>query len=392
MKFFFFHLMPYGALDLDYTETHNSAWVTLPNSYYDPVEGHALYHRYLDELELADELGYDGVCVNEHHSTAYGMMPAPNVLAGALSRNIKNGVICVLGRALPIIDEPLTIAEEFAMLDNLLAGRFIAGFVRGIGCEYHTSGANPGFSHERFHEAHDLIVRAWTETGPFAFEGKHYHYQYVNLWPRPYQQDPHPLIWVPSQGSTETIDWTAHPDRKYTYLITFSPVESVTRNMNAYRRRAEEYGYEAGGDQLGWALPLYVAETDEIAVREARPHVEAFFNKFILSPSEFKLPPGYSSMRSYKTVMEQKYKVRQGYLTIEKLMEQGMFVCGSPATVTETLERRQSEMGFENLVAMQQFGTLPRELTEKNLRLFAAEVMPKLRDVGATQTAAALAE
>ncbi len=384
MKFFFFHLMPYAELDLDYDKTHNSTWVTLPNSYYDPKKGHLLYHRYLDELELADQLGYDGICVNEHHSTAYGMMPAPNVLAGALARTTSNAKICVLGRALPIIDEPLTIAEEFAMLDNLLAGRFIAGFVRGIGCEYHTSGANPGFSHERFHEAHDLIVRAWTETGPFVFEGKHYHYQYVNLWPRPYQT-PHPPIWVPSQGSAETIDWAAHPDRRYTYLITFSPSEAVARNMNAYRARCEEYGYQASSAQLGWALPLYVAETDEIANREAKPHIEAFFNKFITSPVEFKLPPGYSSMRSYKTVMEQKYKVRQGFLSAEALMEAGMFVCGSPSTVVEILERRQSEMGFENLVAMLQFGTLPAELTEKNLRLFAAEIMPKLRDVGVSK-------
>jgi len=381
MEFHCFHLMPYGALDLEYTETHNSAWLTLPNDYYDPVEGHALYNRYLDELVLADELGFDGVCVNEHHSTAYGMMPAPNVLAGALARQTTNATVCVLGRALPIVDEPLTIAEEFAMLDNLLAGRFVAGFVRGIGAEYHASGANPAFSHERFHEAHDLIVRAWTETGPFAFEGKHYHYQYVNLWPRPYQ-DPHPPIWVPSQGSTETIEWSAYPDRKYTYLITFSPIESVRRNMAGYCRQAEDYGYQAPPSQLGWALPVYIAETDEIAHREAKPHIEAFFNKFLLAPVEYKLPPGYSSPDSYKRVMESS-RLRQKEISFEALMENGMIACGSAATVVELLERRHHEMGFGKLVAMMQFGTLPAELTEKNLRLFAAEVMPKLRHVGA---------
>ena len=135
MKFFFFHLMPYGALDLDYDKKYEAAYLTLPNSYYDPRKGHEFYHRYLDELVMADGLGYDGVCVNEHHQTAYGMMPSPNVLAGALSRQVENATICVLGRALPIINEPLTIAEEFAMLDNLTAGRFIAGVVRGLGTE-----------------------------------------------------------------------------------------------------------------------------------------------------------------------------------------------------------------------------------------------------------------
>jgi alkanesulfonate monooxygenase SsuD/methylene tetrahydromethanopterin reductase-like flavin-dependent oxidoreductase (luciferase family) len=391
MKFFFFHLMPYGDLDLDYDKVHPSASINLPNSYYDPVKGHALYHRYLDELGLADRLGYDGVCVNEHHQTAYGMMPSPNVLAGALAREIERAKVCVLGRALPIVNNPLTIAEEFAMIDNLTAGRFIAGFVRGIGAEYHASMTNPGFSLERFREAHDLIVRAWTETGPFHFEGKHYHFQYVNLWPRPYQR-PHPPVWIPSQGSTETLDWAAHPDRRYTYLITFSPATAVAKNLNAYRARCAAYGYACASEQLGWAMPLYIAETDEIARREARPHIEAFFNKFLKSPSEYKAPPGYSSLASYKIVQEQKYKVRQQYLSIETVMDNGMFVCGSPATVVETMERRFAEMGFGNLVGMLQFGTLPRELTEKNLRLFAAEVMPKLRALGEPAPKAAAAE
>ncbi len=114
VKFYFRHLMPYGHLDLDYDASCEVAFLTLPNSYYDPELGHRLYHRYLDELELADALGFDGVCVNEHHQTAYGMTPAPNVLAGALSRSIKNSKVCVLGRALPITDNPLSIAEECA--------------------------------------------------------------------------------------------------------------------------------------------------------------------------------------------------------------------------------------------------------------------------------------
>ncbi|MET0277175.1 MAG: LLM class flavin-dependent oxidoreductase, partial [Pseudorhodoplanes sp.] len=97
MKFFFFHLMPYAALDPDYDKQYNSAWVTLPNTYYDPKIGHQLYNRYLDELEYADQVGFDGICVNEHHSNAYGMMPIPGVMAGALARRTKNCKIAVLG-------------------------------------------------------------------------------------------------------------------------------------------------------------------------------------------------------------------------------------------------------------------------------------------------------
>ena len=167
MKFIAFHLMPYADLDLSYTDKYESAWVTLPNSYYDPVKGHALYNRYLDELEYADQLGFDGLGVNEHHQNAYGLMATPGVIAGALARRTK-GTIAVLGRALPLVNNPLVIAEEFSILDNITGGRLIAGFVRGIGAEYHSWNMNPAFSHERFGEAHDLIVRAWTETGPVS--------------------------------------------------------------------------------------------------------------------------------------------------------------------------------------------------------------------------------
>jgi len=386
MKFFFFHLMPYGAVDLDAID--GNAWVTFSNRHYDPKQGHKLYNRYLDELELAADLGFDGVCVNEHHQTAYGMMPQPSILAGALARRTEKAKICVLGRALPLTTNPLSIAEEYAMIDNITGGRLIAGFVRGIGCEYHSYMVNPGFSLERFHEAHDLIIEAWTKEGPFPFDGKHYRFQYVNLWPRPYQE-PHPPIWIPSQGSRETLEWASHPDRKYTYLITFSPVESVTRNLTAYAAQCEAYGYQCTPEQLGWALPLYVSETDEKAAQEAAPHIENFFNKFLVSPVEYKLPPGYSSMASYKYVMATKFKHREDFLSYKGVTDNGMFLCGSPSTVAERLEELQSQMGFGNLVPMMQFGTLPGELTEKSMRLFAEKVMPKLRPIASAEMAAA---
>ena len=106
------------------------------------------------------------------------------------------------------------------MLDVISGGRIISGFVRGIGAEYHSYGVEPHHSRERFHEALDLIVRAWTEPGPFAWDGKHYRYRYVNPWPRPLQQ-PHPPISIPSQGRAETIEWAA--ERRYPLACTFGP-------------------------------------------------------------------------------------------------------------------------------------------------------------------------
>ena len=89
MQVYCFHLMPWAYLPEDFFQSYKSAWVTCPNTFYDPELGHPLYNRYLDELELADQLGFDGVCVNEHHQTAYGGMPSPNIIAAALTQRTK---------------------------------------------------------------------------------------------------------------------------------------------------------------------------------------------------------------------------------------------------------------------------------------------------------------
>ena len=379
MRFTFFHLMPYRPLDMAARHQHRAAWVVLPNSLYDPKKGADEYQSYIDQLVYAEELGFDVLGVNEHHQTAYGLMPAPNLIASALIARTKRAKVAILGRALPLVSNPVYIAEEFAMLDNLSRGRLITGFVRGIGNEYHASGINPYFSHERYQEAHDLIVAAWTRPGPFSFEGTHYNLRYVNLWPRPYQQ-PHPPIWIPSMGSSETIKWAAAPERKYPFLVTFSGRDLVARYLNMYREQAKAFGYEASGDQLGWAVPLYVADTDERARAEAKDGIESLFNDFLAVPWEMLLPPGYMSLPSMKSTMKMRKalgaRVRH---TMEELVENGTAVVGSPRTVREQIERLRDATGANNLVTMLQFGTLSDELTKRNMEMFASEVMPHLR-------------
>jgi hypothetical protein len=160
MKVTMFNLMPYPRLSDEVIAAHDSYWVTMPNSYYDPKVGHDAYNRYLDQLELCDELGFDGVAVNEHHQTPYGLMPSPIVTASALARRTKNCKIAILGSAFCLREHPLTLAEEHAMIDNISGGRLITGFVRGVGAEYSVFGVNPVLSHERHYEAHDLVVQA----------------------------------------------------------------------------------------------------------------------------------------------------------------------------------------------------------------------------------------
>ncbi len=377
MNVMLFHLMPYADLDLEASKDFPTVWATLPNRFYDPQKGHALYNRYLDELEYGERLGFDGLCVNEHHQTAYGMMPSPIVTAAALSRRTSRAKIAILGSAIPLRTHPLTLAEEHAMIDNITGGRLISGFVRGIGAEYHITGVNPTISHERFHEAHDLIIKAWSEPGPFEWHSKHYHFEYVNLWPRPYQQ-PHPPIWIPSQGSRETIEFAADPRHKYVYLQTFSPIKQVQRYLQLYRDTATRFGYTASPSQLGWASMVYVGDSDEQALAEAGPHFEIFRNRFLKKPFEMLLPPGYTSRDSMKGMLAAKGDITSN-VDAKRAVDMGMFVCGGVQTVRETLLTYAREIGFGNLLTMLQFGTLPADLTRRNMERFAMDVMPWLK-------------
>ena len=389
MQVILFHLMSYADLDFEATKDHETVWVNLPNKYFDPVKCHHLYNRYLDELEYGEVLGFDGVAVNEHHQTAYGLMPSPIVMASALARRTKKVKIAILGSALPLREHPITVAEEHAMIDVITGGRLISGFVRGIGAEYHTFGINPTISHDRFHEAHDLIVQAWTRPGPFSFTGRHYNLEYVNLWPRPFQ-NPHPPIWVPSQGSKETIDWAALPNHRYTYLQTFSPAAVVEKYLQSYRDTAQGYGYEAADSQLGWAVPVYVSDTDDQARKEAKVHFELFRNRLLKMPIEMLLPPGYTSRDSLKNLMKAKASLSQD-LTIDKAIEMGMFVCGTANTVRQMLEDHWSKMHFDNLLTMMHFGSLPQDLTKRSMEMFAKDVLPHIQKLKRTEPAVALA-
>ena len=377
MKFTYFHLMPWPHLPDNFEETERSAWVTYPNANYDPDRGAKLYQDYLAELLYAEELGYDAIAVNEHHQTAYGLMPAPNIMASWLIANTKRAKIAILGNAIPLRDHPIRVAEEVAMMDILSGGRIICGFVRGIGPEYHNFTMNPATGLERFREAHDLIIKAWTKPGPFRWEGHHYLLEHVNPWPRPMQQ-PHPPIWVPSQGSGETIAWAA--ERRSTFVVTFTPHRNVERFMQQYREEAREFGYEASPVQMGWAVPIYVGESDESAMAEAAAHAEYMFNKLLKRPLPVFFPPGYLSEASAKGVLRAFSHLGTERVLAEKLNEEGQMLIGSAKTVLRRLKEFVDLSGIGNLVVVNQFGSMPHGQALANMERFASDVMPELRD------------
>ncbi|HLN05781.1 MAG TPA: LLM class flavin-dependent oxidoreductase [Acidimicrobiales bacterium] len=372
MRIFSFHLMPYPALPADY---RGPAWITCPNEFFDPALGSQLYNRYLDELLYAEELGFDGVCVNEHHQNAYGLMPSPNLMASILARQTRRVKIAVVGNALPLYDPPTRVAEEFAMIDCISNGRLIAGLVVGGGPEYYSFSLNPTQARERFSEAHDLIIRAWTEPGPFEHVGKHYKLRYVNAWPRPVQV-PHPEVWIPGAGSIETVEFVAR--HRYAYMgIPYFHLSVFERMFSLMRAACEKEGYTADPLQLGWLAPIFVAESDAEARRRYEEHFWYFVKRLL--PGISTSPPGYTSVRSLENIMKGGATFAEFLETWEQVVEGQYAIVGSPETVRERLTENIERLGVGNLLGLFQLGTLPADDTRRNLELFATEVMPALR-------------
>ena len=234
VQLYCWHFMSYPYLPADFDERYETGWVTVPNRLWDAERSRGLYQEYIDQLAYADEIGFDGMVLNEHHQNIYGLMPSPNLIAAALSQRTTRGKIVILGNLLPLHLNPLRMAEEYAMLDNMSGGRLIAGFAPGSGPETFNYDVPSAPSREQFWEAVDLIHRAWTEDGPFAWEGRHYPLRYVNPWPRPTQQ-PHPPVWIPGSRSTETLVNIAK--RGYCYFLSSRSHGSETAKSQAAIRQ-----------------------------------------------------------------------------------------------------------------------------------------------------------
>jgi len=302
-------------------------------------------------------------------------------MAACLARRTQRAKLVILGNVLPLYDHPHRVAEEIAMLDVITKGRVVSGMVVGSGTEYFSYKINPTYARERFHEAHDLIIKAWTTDGPFSWDGTHYRFRYVNIWPRPYQK-PHPPIWIPGSGSSETMEWVAR--QKYTYMVlpTLAPFELRRQAAEYFSECCDKAGYTVRHAQIGWGIGIYVADTDEQARREYEPHYWYYARNLLKTTPEYSLPPGHTSMKSVLGMMQRRLQSRPSNLsTWDEVDKAGYVIVGSPETVRQRLEDYAKRVGFGLLIANFSVGNAPREYTEKSMRLFGEKVMPKLREI-----------
>ncbi|MEQ8347742.1 MAG: LLM class flavin-dependent oxidoreductase [Sneathiellaceae bacterium] len=384
MKFTWFNLMPWPYLPDDFRQAHRSVWVDIPSRLYDPEQGHHLYHRYLDQLEYAEELGFDGIGVNEHHANAYGLMPSPNIMAATLSRRTSKAALVVLGNSIALYNPPIRVAEEFAMLDVLSGGRLVAGFPVGTSMDTNYAyGTVPALTREKYAEAHDLIMQAWAADEPFAFNGRYTQLRYANCWPKPIQR-PRPPVFIPGGGSVETYDFCLDNDYAYSYL-SFTGYKRAQKLMDGFWDQVDGRGLDRSPYRAGFAQTICVGETDAEAERLYAAHVSYFYNRCLHVFPGFADAPGY---RTVKTLQAQALSQltraslnEMASLSWGQLLEGGHVIAGSPDTVAERMEALIRGLRVGNIFCLMHVGDMPDEKTRHSTRLFAEQVMPRLRNL-----------
>lgn len=354
-------------------------FITTPNSYYDDLRGQQTIEEFIENNVLAERLGFDGaICIEQHGGP--NAVPAQSItMAATVIAKTSRMRVGTVGALLNSYLTPMRFAEEIATLDILSRGRYFAGLPMGIGSNYHSLGVmNPTYARERYREAHDFMVKAFTEDKPFRWDGKFFQTEYANLWPRPLQK-PYPEMWVPAAGSKESLAFAAK--HGYTYLAVLVPWPILLKNCSTFRNAVEEAGQSFDPKRIVATAFVYVAETDEQARLECEAHMMSIVQNQLGSPFHDSFPPGHVTPQSLRGMA-----AGGGYrstdlskTTFEDAQKSGQIIVGSPSTVAERIEEITTAMDAGRLLMYTDCWTMPAWMTRKNMTIFAEEVMPRFR-------------
>jgi alkanesulfonate monooxygenase SsuD/methylene tetrahydromethanopterin reductase-like flavin-dependent oxidoreductase (luciferase family) len=381
----------------------NRAYFAVSNRFFDADKAADDYNYYLDEACYCEELGFDGVALNEHHGNPFCMGNVMNVEAAILARITSRVKIILIGNPLPVIKHPLRMAEELATIDLISRGRLITGWVRGAGSEQFFNNANPAYNREMFNEAHDFIIQAWTRPGPWRYEGKHFHYRHVNPWALPYQK-PHPPMWIPGVLSPETVRWCA--EHRYPYIGLGTALGPTCDLWDIYAETAQQHGYQAGPENFGYLIPTFVAETEDKAQELGKGFVFGGGQNAFSRP-EHTLPPGYNSKAAIQRLAKQPggswlgvnraklMQARSGanpdgvdyeavrqklYAGYERVQQNLQVVVGTPRTVIPKIKTLLQVLRPGIFIFFNVQGQVSNADRLTSIRLMAEEVSPAIRE------------
>ena len=326
-----------------------------------------LFDERLEFYAEADEAGFWGVHIAEHHASPVNMAPSPSLFLAALARETKHirlGPLCYL----LTLYSPLRMIEEISMLDHMSRGRFECGVGRGVSpfeLGYHN--VDHEKSREIFIDAYNCIREGMTRDR-LDYSGPYYSYRNVPIELRPLQQ-PFPAFWY---GSSNAIG-AAWAGEQGMHFAANGPTAFAKGNIDAFRAAlAKRGGAEqpkpefAGGCAISALRNIVVADTDEDAMRIARPPAA----QHLASLNHLRKMHGIDEHSKRNNVPRA--------ATLEGQIAEGTYIVGSPDTVRRAIETQAGALGLNYFMAYMIFGTLSLTDAQRSLRLFRREVMPAL--------------
>ena len=243
----------------------------------------------------------------------------------------------------------------------------------------------PAYNWERFQEAHEFIVKAWTTPGPFRWEGKHYQYRYVNPFVRPYQK-PHPPVWLPGVVSRDSLMWAAN--KRIPYIMLATALAPTREAFQLYHDTAAELGYQSGPQNIGYLFKVHVDETEELAEATARKYVQGPSNPFLAGNEGAQNPAvtGLPGLTSRKRVLPTRDFAAQGRGGIysnayEEQIEGYQIITGTPDTVIPKLRHVMEYLRPGSMFFWDGDGAMTHEDSMRSLRLMGQEVIPAVREI-----------
>ena len=322
-----------------------------------------LFEEGVEQIQYSEEMGFDFCLIAEHHFSNYGNSPSPLLQALYIGQRTKRIKIATLVLVLPIW-QPLRLAEEVAVLDNLVDGRFICGIGRGYQPhEMSRFGIDLEETRDRFNESLDVLVKAWTEDRSFTYDGKYIKIaDETTVWPKPMQK-PYPPLWV-AGTSVDTMKLAAKWDMMpvTTGLLGESGVRA---HLGSLVHARMELGKPIDDLELGLQCITHVAGTDQ----EAQDQI------------------GYARWQNRAGRALNRLEVTDGRITVgpyEGELDDAGFMdrlyFGNPDTVIEKF-KRAAGFGATHISNWMMFGGLEHEKIMRSIRLMGEEVIPALKDV-----------
>jgi len=389
MQAWYLNENPYPFVPPHVLDAAESVRGSLPNKYCDPKIAADLFQEALDEYLLCDDVGIN-VVSNEHHAGINCLIGASPLVLGILARQTRNVRILSLGTLITVRTDPVRVAEEYATADVISRGRLEIGFVKSGGSEMASGNANPIGIVDRFWEAIDLILKTLSHReGPFSWEGKYFTHRHVNIWPGPWQQ-PHPPLWAATGDPTTSAELGR---RGIVNVMVFRTAEETARAWGAYRKARADAGLpEPGPDRFGHTAFVYTADTDEEGVRVGSKLLWFLNTGLRSAPQYWKFLPGAVPAALAPALYTT--KPRPGVpaaarpaagligITAEQAMAKGLMFAGNPDSVYRQIREYRERVGpFEHLVLASRSGFMTHGEATKGLKLFAKEVLPRLREL-----------